>query len=80
MFSSKEAQKCFCGTEKCRGFLGGTKRIELRSDKRTPTDQEEEAERKKKGLFEDRDTVSSMFCHFNRLPTPLDLCRKGHLY
>ena len=57
MIFSKEAQKCYCGTEICRGFLGGTKRIQLKSEKKTAAEQEEESERKKKELFEDRDTV-----------------------
>lgn len=54
----KEAQKCYCGTEICRGFLGGTKRIQLQSNKKSAAElEEEESERKKKELFEDRDTL-----------------------
>lgn len=30
-FYSKEAQKCFCGTPSCRGFLGGENRVSVRA-------------------------------------------------
>lgn len=43
----KEAQKCFCGSENCRGFIGGNKTTPLRSTRR------HEEERKKKVDFED---------------------------
>lgn len=29
--NSKEAQKCFCGTPSCRGFLGGENRVSVRA-------------------------------------------------
>ena len=67
LLNSKEAQKCYCGTEICRGFLGGTKRIQLQSNKKSATElEEEESERKKKELFEDRDTVSVFYLFFCR--------------
>ncbi|XP_062602613.1 microtubule-associated protein futsch-like [Saccostrea cucullata] len=43
----KEAQKCYCGSENCRGFIGGSKTTPLRSTKKP------EEDRKKKTEFED---------------------------
>ena len=43
----KEAQKCFCGAENCRGTIGGSKMTPLKSKRK-------EAEKKKvTELFED---------------------------
>lgn len=51
----KEAQKCFCGTDICRGWLGGDKRMELRSTRRSIS--VDESEKKKKELFDDSDKL-----------------------
>lgn len=29
--NSKEAQKCFCGSANCRGYLGGENRVSIRA-------------------------------------------------
>lgn len=47
---SKEAQKCFCGTEKCRGTIGINKSTPLKSKKK-PAEQEED----KEDLFQEED-------------------------
>ncbi|XP_064598536.1 LOW QUALITY PROTEIN: uncharacterized protein LOC135464899 [Liolophura sinensis] len=44
----KEAQKCYCGADSCRGFLGGTKSTPLKSKKKLA------AEKKKRELFDDQ--------------------------
>jgi hypothetical protein len=49
----KEAQKCFCGTEKCRGTIGINKSTPLKSKKKT-TEQEEEKKTSEE-LFQDED-------------------------
>ncbi|KAL5005854.1 hypothetical protein ScPMuIL_017012 [Solemya velum] len=38
----KEAQKCYCGSENCRGFIGGTKTTPLKSKKKITADVLEE--------------------------------------
>ncbi|KAH3751882.1 hypothetical protein DPMN_186487 [Dreissena polymorpha] len=51
----KEAQKCFCGTSVCRGWLGGDKKMELRSTRRATS--QDEQERRRAELFDDSDKL-----------------------
>ena len=46
LFSSQEAQKCFCGTDKCRGFIG----ISKNTPQKTVT---KKKEKKKTEIFSD---------------------------
>ena len=49
---SKEAQKCYCGTEKCRGWLGGAKSTPLKSQGKQPSTPRKK-EKKKQDIFDD---------------------------
>ncbi|KAL8574531.1 hypothetical protein ACOMHN_057530 [Nucella lapillus] len=71
-----EPQKCYCGTEKCRGFIGGQKKLNLKKKKRERT-----WENRKVGLFEDEmldEDMGSISCLEEGLKLKdhvLDLCR-----
>lgn len=51
---SKQAQKCYCGAECCRGTIGGKKKTPVKSKKKAA------ASDKKKKEFEDESV--SLFC------------------
>lgn len=55
MADDREPQKCYCGAEKCRGFIGGQKNMPVRKKK------DRTVERRKVGLFED-EMVSTLLC------------------
>ncbi|XP_076088856.1 uncharacterized protein LOC143059261 isoform X2 [Mytilus galloprovincialis] len=70
----KEAQKCFCGTEKCRGTIGINKSTPLKSKKK-PAEQEEDKEDlfQEEDIEEELDTLSEQGLH-NKTDV-LNLCR-----
>ena len=59
---SKEAQKCFCGTEKCRGTIGINKSTPLKSKKK-PAEQEED----KEDLFQEEDVRIILQFHVSNI-------------
>lgn len=71
MTNYREPQKCYCGTEKCRGFIGGQKNMPMRKKK------DKTVERRKVGLFEDE--MVSRFFHSDNL-YPVESHESGHHY